>query len=175
MMLCLKDSLVYRTYAHLLEWYRQSITARAASTLGRWYEASCLHNKLVNYVNKDSAAEHTMTYRILAFIGGKLDFAAGKLNAFIIKYGERSKCYQLYKVIKAEAVNNAALLIFATVLPFIAGYSLITTLRGLWSFNKLLVMLLLLAASFLLAIFVRKWNDWGRNSSLYRFLKYIWE
>ncbi len=78
------NSLLYRFLIFVSELignaYKNSILNKCISTLSKWNQHSVLHRTKQNYIEATPKYSFSITYRLLAFLGKKLDKLAGFIN-----------------------------------------------------------------------------------------------
>ncbi len=155
--------------------YRSSMLCRALRTLGLWCSGSVISTLADKYLKKSSKAKSSVTYRVLRFIGVKLDYFAGLIHNLFIKAFGHSLAGSLVRAIKAECKSSMYKVGASLILPLAAGFAAVTTVRGTWSMMKtgyMLMLFILLLASF---ISVSRWKSWIKGSFVYKLCHSIWE
>ncbi|RCX12370.1 hypothetical protein DFR58_12259 [Anaerobacterium chartisolvens] len=155
--------------------YRASVLYRALRTLGLWCSQSVIGTLVDKYMKKSSKAKSSVTYRVLRFIGIKLDYFAGLIHNLFIKAFGHSLTGGLTAAIKEECKSSMYKVGASLILPFAAGFAAVTTIRGTWSMMKtgyMLMLFILLLASF---ISISRWKSWIKGSVVYKLCHSIWE
>ncbi len=171
----LKNSLLFALYTRLPLIYRQSAVRKVASTIARWYSHSLIHRAIIRYLDKRSYAKYTLTYRFLSFFAGKLDTLAGGAHGLLHSARQSSSFCRLYDDTSAASKRKPNVLGSISAASFILGYTIIITIRGMWSPSNLLYVLVIGIFAAVIAASADRWKSWIRHSTFYRLCKYIWE
>ncbi|MCX8131252.1 MAG: hypothetical protein N3I35_14285 [Clostridia bacterium] len=171
----IENSLAYRFISWSILVYRSSCLNRFMETLGRWTENSTIYKGIIRYFNRKSFAENSVFYRILSFMGKKLDIHAGKIHTKLASAINSSKVKTLIDTLKTESGSNPNALLLTALVTFLSVYALVTSILGTWNTARLLYISVLGIICLLLIIPVKTLKGWVLSSRIYKVLHYIWE
>jgi len=95
------NSLLYRFLIFIYELvgnaYKNSLVKKCADTLSQWNSHSFLHRTKQNFITSSPKYSFSITYRLLAFVGKKLDRLMGYINLIYTKAYRHSFLGKAYK------------------------------------------------------------------------------
>ena len=171
----LESSKLYRFLFHLSHTYKLSHLQVFVETIKKWHANSFVHQIALYYLERKSKAEYTFTYKILCAIGKKADVVGRRIQGFLSSNGSTSISFSLFDDLKAQCTQGINLLILTGIVTFIVGYSLVITIRGIWSMSVLLQVVLLGVLGVVVFTTLGKWKQWIKNSIFYKLCQTIWE
>jgi hypothetical protein len=171
----LKSSILISFFNKLSDFYNSSYIKQALETMDKWYKFSNFNKIIVRYLEKDSKAEATLTYRILSAFGKAADAIVGKIRRAFAGYSKHSKIFNFFRSIISESYKSLYILIALPLTTFTVGYSVVVTYKGIWNAQKFLYISFLLLTSLILSVIRIDLKSLIKTSVFYKFYLYIME
>jgi len=171
----LESSAIYKSSLCIVNIFKNSILYRVFLVLGTWYANSTTHKTIDSYLTRKSTSQFTLTYRILSFIGRKIDSILGKLHSFFLEQIQSSGILHFMDAVNEEGIRKPSQLLITGILTFTAGFCIVNTIRNLWAPVRFELILLLCLVCVILAVMSGKWKFAIKNSFFIKLYHFIWE
>lgn len=170
-----RESLTFKFFDKINVCYKNSLLNEIFLAVGSCYKSSFTHKVLLRHFTKNPTFAYSRTYKIIHFIAEKLNTQMSKLHRITVSKAVNSKSYAMSDTFKKEMKRNFTFPLIAFLVPFIVGYSLFVSVENTWGMQSLIIVAILILLVAISALTGSNWPAWIKNSSLYKFFKFIWE
>ena len=171
----LETSIICGFFRYLKQAFGTSLLNRFFSTLRQWVLQSRTYRIVIGYLERNSTAKYTLTYRLLAFFGKKLDRLVIRGHKLYREYYKSSTvhglvddCFTVYK----KGLN---LLVLTAVGTFILGYAAAVTVKGQWGRHSLIIVGAAAVLGFILSTTADKLQSAFKSSVTCKLCQYLWD